>query len=185
MITPGEVQQTASFVNILKPDATLIELWISAMASGDYKFGFGLLRSGDDEFDPFGVLAAITQPDWRWDDREGAWAIGGDATYVKSSLVAEWLALNPPAGLKGERELLLVETFQALVVRIADGGYSFSDVVDLLRRGIQTASRDKQRLQDAKATRRNLALRSPLDSYVGQSLKIGYDRPFYLPGGRW
>jgi hypothetical protein len=185
MVTPGEIQHTASFVNIMKPDPMLLELWISAMASGDYKFGFGLLRSGEDEFDPFGVLAAISQPDWRWDDREGGWAIADDAIYVPPNLVSEWLSLKPPAGLKGGTELTVVETFQAQVIRIADGSSSFAEVVELLRQGVVTAAREKRRLQEAKDTRRRLMLASPLESDRGTHLRIGYDRPFYAIGDRW
>lgn len=185
MVTPGEIQQAASFVNIMKPDPMLFELWISALASGDYKFGFGLLRSGEDEFDPFGVLAAISQPDWRWNDREGGWAIADDAIYVQPRLVAEWLALKPPAGLKGARELSLVESFQAQVIRLADGSSSFGDVVELLRQGVVTAAREKRRLQDAKETRRRHLLASPNESDRGTYLRIGYDQPFYALGDRW
>jgi hypothetical protein len=144
-------QELASCLQVLKPNDDRVALWINAMTSGDYKFGYGLLRSADDEYDPMGVLAAISLPDWTWDDQEGGWAIHGDALFVEPVMLADWLEMQ---GALGRWEW--VDRFQRTLASVTDGSASFGDVATLLEQA--------RRLQASAAHRLNIRKSIP-DSY--------------------
>lgn len=73
-----------------------LDEWVSALKSTQYAAGFGALRSGDNRFDPFGVLAQINEVNWLWSDREGAYTIEGlrDPCRFDPELFAIYLKID-------------------------------------------------------------------------------------------
>jgi hypothetical protein len=153
MSDPGEIQQLASLFNVIRVDALYLENWIGAMTAGAYKFGYGLLRSADDEYDPFGVLAAMYCPDWEWDAAESAWAIDGNPLFLPDKRLIEALGLNP--GLIGHPR---IHQFVEAVTNISDGASSFDPVCHYLREGYA--------LHRAETARMNRVRADQTDSYL-------------------
>lgn len=143
--TSSQVQEVASSLNVLQPDDMLLEQWIGAMNSGAFKFGFGVLRSGSDEYDPFGVLASISGLEFRWDDGEAAWAIDGDAIFLKPAFAAEALGIRHHEDLVKSGVYDRIKNFQDTLLLFADGVGSFSEIADLLMRGRARAKEERER----------------------------------------
>lgn len=155
MTKDGYIQEIASQLSVLRPDPERMEAWIGAMKSGAFAFGYGLLRSGDDEYDPFGVLAAISADQWTWDETEQAWAIQGQALMLTTAQIAHWLNLVRPAEH-------WVERFRDRLTEAADGAAGFSALVDLLEQAQRRAAAGKHRLDP------EMSYRDSLD-YIGRS----------------
>lgn len=154
-----KVAALASALAVLKPEPALLDSWLGAMRSGDFGFGVGLLRSGDDEYDPFGVLAAISLGEWAWDDQDEAWAIEGDAMSVPPARVAEWLGVDEPNRLAENHRLRHMESLIDTVTEAADSAVDFAGIVDLFDR----AHKEIQR-RNSKSDRGIDRFRSVLDS---------------------
>lgn len=184
MTTDGQIQEIASCISILRPEPERMELWHGALSSGDYKFGYGLLRSGDDEYDPFGVLAAISYPDWKWDDTEDAWAIGGEALFLTREQIAEWLGIGYHDGLKQSGFGEWIDRFQKAITNAADSGTSFEPVLKLLRAGIERSNQEHKRVEQLRNDRRIGSPFSRIDEYVREERYGGGYPAFYDPRRR-
>lgn len=142
----ADVQEVASCLNIMRPDQMLYEAWVGALSSGAYKFGYGVLRSGEDEYDPFGVLAATSYPAWTWDETESAWALDGDVMYLSSQSIAEWLGVSTSKDLVNGGLFGVIERFAKRINEVADGAADFKPVVDLLKGAWERAEQERKRL---------------------------------------
>jgi hypothetical protein len=131
------IQALASCINIIRPNDAQFDLWVGAMESGEYKYGYGVLRSDADEYDPFGVLIAIHYPEWSWDDDEGCWAHVGDTAHLHHKKVMEWLGV--------EREDAALLRFISAVTKLSDTCTHFGPVVRALRAARDRARREKER----------------------------------------
>lgn len=76
-------------------DSDVLGRWAGALVSGAYKLGNETLRSGDDVYDAFGVLADINHGEWVWDEFEDAWAIEGDVYGLSLATLRRWLQVEP------------------------------------------------------------------------------------------
>lgn len=162
MSDPGDIQEIASCINVLRPDEDRFAMWLGAMRSGDFKFGYGLLRSADDEYDPFGVLAAISFPSWTWDDAEEAWAVEGEALFLQPTQLAEWLGIRTHPDLQDAGIMRFVDRFQRAITTAADGASSFAPIALLLERGMQRSLEEHLRNESLRQQRKRFVL-GPLD----------------------
>ena len=135
------VLELASCLQMLKPDGEAMVLWLNTLASGDYAFGYGLLRSDADAYDPFGVLVDLNGGEWAWDDQDEAWAFAGSAVTMNPVYLARWL------GMQGD--MVWQRTFVDAVTRLADSSDGFLPVVETLRQALEAAKAARERLGDA------------------------------------
>jgi hypothetical protein len=176
-VTNASTHELASCLQVLKPQADDLDLWMNAMASGSYKFGYGLLRSADDEYDPFGVLAAISAADWTWNEAEGGWAVDDDALFLDQQRIADWL------NMKGGHvdRAAWIERFQQALAKVTDGASHFDEVVTVFQaaRRISTNARHRFDIID------DIHLRDAPHMMVGSDFSsiedrvLRYMRPFY------
>lgn len=182
-MTAALAQELASYIQVMQPAEDRLTLWINAMESGEYSFGYGLLRSADDVYDPMGVLAAISAPEWTWDDQEGGWAIDGDALFLPPTRVAEWLEVQT-------REPSLdswAMGFQTALATVADGARGFAEVVAVLRDAQKRQSETTSRLSRlSMAELRRMPL-PDMDYRLVEDRMMSHMRagPFYALGGKW
>lgn len=144
-MTPGEIQEVASALNILRPDDHAMSMWVGALASGDYKTGQGVLRSADDEYDPFGVLAVINHAEWTWSDLDQGWGVGDTAMALDAKMIAKWLDVPSHEQMRGTDLMKRVKDFQDLILRVSDSGVALSEIGELLRQGIARAAEERTR----------------------------------------
>lgn len=85
-----------AFLSLLRVEADpdVVGRWAGALVSGAYKLGNESLRSGDDVYDAFGVLADIHHAEWVWDEFEDAWTIAGDAYGISVVTLRQWLRVS-------------------------------------------------------------------------------------------
>lgn len=169
----ADVQEIASCLNIMRPDQMLYEAWVGALSSGAYKFGYGVLRSGEDEYDPFGVLAATSYPAWTWDEVESAWALDGDVMYLPSQSIAEWLGVSTSKDLVNGGLLGVIERFAKRINDVADGASDFKPVVDLLKGAWTRAEQERDRL-NSMTVRERMTLDNIGRDY--ERIQYGYRR---------
>lgn len=144
-MTPGEIQEVASALNVLRPDDHAMSMWIGALTGGDYKTGQGVLRSADDEYDPFGVLAVINHAEWTWSDLDQGWGVGDSAMALDAKTIAKWLDVPSHEQMRGTDLMKRVKDFQDLVLRLSDSGVALSEIGELLRQGIARAAEERLR----------------------------------------
>lgn len=137
----ARVLEFTSYFQVLEPDEEALTLWINTMMSGDYRFGYGLLRSADDDYDPFGVLAALQGGDWTWDAQDEAWAFKGSATTLNPFEFARWM------GMKSNYEW--VQKFLDAATTLADQCVDFESFCAVLRAAFDNAGAGRQRLNEA------------------------------------
>ncbi|UTC28300.1 hypothetical protein GURKE_02690 [Brevundimonas phage vB_BpoS-Gurke] len=106
-------------------DQVALERWAGALASGAYKLGNDTLRTGDDVFDAFGVLADLHHAEWVWDEFEDAWTLDGDAYIPRVDSVRRWLGVS--RSVLDSRVDAFIRRVQA--VSLADGGKSLSGLL--------------------------------------------------------
>lgn len=174
----ARVLEFAAFFQVLRPDEEAVTLWINTMASGDYRFGFGLLRSADDDYDPLGVLAALQGVDWTWDEQDEAWAYKGSATTLNPFEFGKWLGIKA-----GDYDWL--SRFVESLAQLADQSPSFAAVCACLQEAQTHAQHARERLMGASQAAHNI--RGPDSMERVESLdRRRYDRtPFYAPAGSW
>jgi len=166
MSTDADIQEVASCISMMAPDEILMESWIGALNSGEFKFGYGVLRSGEDEYDPLGVLAALGCPEWTWNEDEGAWEINGNAYDIPADQVASWLGVPADSGLRTAMKEV-IERFSGVIVKASDGAKSHADIAKLLTAGIQRAAEQARRLREQR------------DRSVMSLRDAGRERPYY------
>lgn len=149
-MTPGDIQEVASTLNVLRPDDDAMALWIGALTSGDYKTGQGVLRSAEDEYDPFGVLAVINHAEWTWSNLDQGWGIGDSAMALDSKTIAKWLDIPSHEQMSAAGLLSRVKDFQDLLLRRSDEGLGLMDVGELLRKGVDRATEERERQRQSR-----------------------------------
>jgi hypothetical protein len=143
---PREAQALlVSSFNILSPDQVAIETWVGALRSGDFKFGFGVLRDGDDCYDPMGVLAATNLADWTWDENEGVWAVAGKVDFLPDNMILRFLGSERKnadaytwAGRLGET-----------VATLNDGAPNLGVVADTIKAAFDQHQRERKKYHTA------------------------------------
>ncbi|UTC29639.1 hypothetical protein BAJUN_00090 [Bajunvirus bajun] len=117
-------------MEMIKPAEEQVQEWIAYLRSGKVKLGVGLLRDGDDTYDPAGALANLNMAEWEWDDDEGAYKVadGGDCMFPPAKLVGKWLGCGTSAS---EARL---EAFTAALAEAADGALNMADLARLIER---------------------------------------------------
>lgn len=160
MTTAAEVQAIASCFHTLKPDTLLLEQWAGMLTSGHFKFGYGVLRSGDDEFDAFGVLASMAPHDWVWDAEAEAWGILGRTEELDLVTIAECLGIK----LTTKLDYTTMQRFQEIVTQENDTCHSFHGIAQLLLNGHKRMEQERRRLKDMPRF---------MDSYRNHSDYIG------------
>lgn len=136
------VIEIAAALSILQPDDDAMTLWINSMASDDYKFGSGLLRSVEDEYDPLGVLVMLNGGEWVWDENDEAWAYEGSAVDLSSSRLMTFLRVK-------YFDALMADHLLEAVVRMTDQNQGFGPIVATLRAAMAKKAADRARLNDA------------------------------------
>lgn len=143
------IEGIASILNTCPVDDMALGNWIGALRSGDYKFGFGLMRSDEDLYDAFGVLAAISVVAWTWDEQEGAWSVDGEVYAPKTKMLADWLGV--PWNKDTQK---VVPHFLGLLIdfitEAGDSASSFEDVAYLIDEGRKAAVAKKARFNDSR-----------------------------------
>jgi hypothetical protein len=150
---PGDVQEIASCLAIMKPDFHLYEQWLGMMESGNYKFGYGVLRSADNEYDPFGLMVETFFPEWAWDDDEEAWAFEKSALFVSPRRIGEWLGISLTEQVVSAGMLDVIERFAQAVTATGDAARGFNAVVELLRAGATRVAQERQRWEAVQRQR--------------------------------
>lgn len=130
--------ELAAAFKVLNPQIGAVEQWIGALRSGQYKQGFGVLRDGDDLYDPMGVLADINSADWNWDAAEGAWGVDGESIYLKGDSVVEYL------GCTGRT--YHIESLTHAVADLSDEGNTFAQIAAILSDAMHRANREREEL---------------------------------------
>jgi len=138
MTEVGLTQMLSSAINVLRLDEFHLNNWIGALRSGGYKTGCGLLRSSEDEYDAFGVLADINLAPWDWDDEEGAWSIHGNAYFAPDELLIEWL------GIRNVHKPMLSQLNAELSAAV-DSGMKLERIGDLFKKALAQSQSDKNR----------------------------------------
>jgi hypothetical protein len=140
----GTIQALISAFNVLRPDNHVIETWIGALNSGAYQFGFGLLRDGEDRYDPMGVLAATQVVDWTWEESEGAWAFEGSVDFLPGHVVVRLLGSSIPTSMQADWGQGLSQT----ITEFNDGVSDFLPTVTLIKQAFEhhRAQSDKRRI---------------------------------------
>jgi hypothetical protein len=153
------------------------------MESGEYSFGYGLLRSADDVYDPMGVLAAISTPEWTWDEQEGGWAIDGDALFLPPTRVLEWLEIEA----RGPHLASWAMGFQTALATVADGARGFGEVVKVLRDAQKRKASTTGRASFDELMIRSRAPLPDMDFKLIEDRVMRHMRagPFYALGGKW
>lgn len=166
------VIEIAAALSILQPDDDAMTLWINSMASDDYKFGSGLLRSVEDEYDPLGVLVMLNGGEWVWDENDEAWAYEGSAVDLSSSRLMVFLRVK-------HYDATMADHLLEALVRMADNNQGFAPIASTLRAAMEKKSADHTRLNDA--ARASVTVRSPLDrDHAFERTRKNYDlKPFY------
>ncbi|AFU88063.1 hypothetical protein CcrColossus_gp193 [Caulobacter phage CcrColossus] len=136
--------ELSSLYNLIKPCESAWVMWAGALSSGAYLDGAGVLRSADNTYDPMGVLAAVNDVDWTWDERDEAWAFEGEVYTLSAARIKEWLGAQ--GSCLDER---LVE-LQALLQREADNGATLAGLATALLEGKVLAEREHQRFSSAR-----------------------------------
>lgn len=160
--------ELSSLYNLLKPCETAWTMWAGALSSDAYPSGSGVLRSGDNAYDPMGVLAAINDVDWTWDERDEAWAYEGEVYTLPVARIEEWL------GAKGYHVGDRLSQLQTLLQREADNGSTLSQLGEALLEGKAQAEREHQRFSTARMSRSGV---------LGMSAEIRDTDDFYGRGG--
>lgn len=167
------VLEFSSFVQVLKPDEEAMTLWINTMASGDYRFGFGLLRSADDEYDPLGVLAALQGVDWTWDEQDEAWAYKGSAVTLNPLMFGRWIGAR-------DTDIHWLTRFVEALAGLTDRSADFTPICEALRTAMADAAKVRSRLDEAQYLAADRGVIGPHDGVVRDTIKRRYDRtPFY------
>lgn len=147
MIDEGMVQQVASAYNVLRPDPLAWEQWVGALSSGAYKYGYGVMRSGDDEYDPMGVLAAISGADWEWNDLEEAWAYQDNTARLSDKAFAAWIGVRYHVDLRRAGFESALERLQTTIIEYGDKVADLATIGDLLKRAQARADAERARLE--------------------------------------
>ncbi|USN14148.1 hypothetical protein KABACHOK_03120 [Brevundimonas phage vB_BpoS-Kabachok] len=167
------VLEFSSALQFLKPDEEAFTLWLNTMAGGDYAFGYGLLRSYEDEYDPCGILVAINGGDWRWDAQDESWAYADSATTLNPMTVAKWLGMA--------RDWHWLNIFLDSLTRLSDQSTAFAPIVAVLREALSTMQTTRERFHDgvhlAHTSGRMLGPNSDLRS---ENLMRRDLKPFYV-----
>ncbi|USN15410.1 hypothetical protein KIKIMORA_02640 [Brevundimonas phage vB_BpoS-Kikimora] len=125
----AELHLTINPVNMgllrIAADQDALERWAGALVSGAYKLGNDTLRTGDDVFDAFGVLADLHHAEWVWDEFEDAWTLVGDAYIPRVGDVRRWLGVSP--SVPDSRVNEFIRRVQA--VSLTDGGKSLAGLL--------------------------------------------------------
>lgn len=143
---PTSVRALASALSVLKPEPALLDAWLGAMRSDAFAFGAGVLRTADDEYDPFGVLAAISLAEWTWVELDDAWGVDGDAMALKPQRVAEWLGVDEPDRLVQNNRHNHTASLIDTVTKVADGATSFEPILDLFDAARRHIEQERDRM---------------------------------------
>lgn len=173
----GRERQFASLITLLQPDRDAWDLWLNAMASGDYRFGFGLLRSADDEYDPWGVLVMLNGGQWVWDEAEEAWAFRKSAVALEPIDMVRWLGCQRANATPLETFQRAQQGLTTLVSALADTVSDFGSVVSVLRAAHATSMGDRERLIHAIKASTSFGASGP--DAVDRSVDIFSRSPFY------
>lgn len=125
-------------------DLNHLDEWLKALRSGKFTPGFGVMRDGDDRYDPFGVLAEINGAEWTWSDREGAYVLDKktQSNQIDTETFMSYL------GIRSEvPEFLAAEMLKSLL-KISDDATSFAEVIEDITRGIRMMNERQRRLFD-------------------------------------
>ena len=110
--------------------------WITALRSGDYKQGKGVLKKGD-KYCCLGVLSdlAVKAGIGRWEDspyRDGVSHVSASGAYYNSYLpysVRLWAGLDSPEGVR-----LDSQDSRSLIALNDMHGFTFSEIADVIER---------------------------------------------------
>ena len=164
----------AASLQFLKPDDELMQLWLNTMASGDYAFGYGLLRSDADAYDPFGVLVALNGGDWVWDDQDEAWGFANSATTLNPLTMMKWLGMERNHGLDW------ANNFLDSVTLLTDRSTDFTPIVAVLREALIKVEDDRGRINDASQAAYSRGVQSIDSPFSHRETRRNYDAaPFY------
>lgn len=134
-----------SAFNTLRPEPTAVETWANALRSGDFKFGYGVLRDGDDCYDPMGVLAATNLVDWTWNETEGVWSVAGKVDYLPDNMILRFLGCDRADAMAYTWAGRLGQTIAALNDSAAD----FDLVAGLLTAALPVHQQEVARMRSA------------------------------------
>lgn len=140
------VAALSSALTVLEPAEMEFKAWIAAMRSGAYRHGFGLLRDGDDAYDPFGVLAAINAADFVWDGGQNAYTVGGTCDFLPTTMLLTWLRCATRGNL---RTGTFVESFVSEVARLSDGAAGFDELCGPLTEAFEAARARRVKVRTA------------------------------------
>jgi|GEM_PF-5222293 len=168
----AEVQEIASCLQAMKVETFALEQWLGMMESGSYKFGYGLLRSASDEYDPFGVMVEAFCPEWVWSTPDEAWAFEGDALMISPKKVGEWLGVSLTEQVIDAGMLEAISNFISLVTEANDSATSFEVVTSLIRRAIA-------RMLDEQNRWSAIRERGPAPDSYGERALIGMGDRFW------
>lgn len=179
MIDEGMVQQVASTYNVLRPDPLAWEHWIGALSSGAYKYGYGVMRSGDDEYDPIGVLAAVSGADWDWHEVDQAWAFKGNTAGLPAEDFAGWIGVRYHADLKRAGFESALDRLQNTIIEFGDKVSDLATIAVLLKRAQVRADSERERLERRPMRERMIG------AYPGERIDKFYidSRSPYADGG--
>lgn len=136
--------EIGSLYNLIRPCTSAWQLWANTLVAGVYSSGSSVLRDGDNAYDPMGVLAAIQDTDWTWDDREEAWACEGHIYTLPPARIALWL------GVTHRVHDQHLNNLQAVLQKAADNGATLPSIGACLLEGQAFAEREKHRLDSVR-----------------------------------
>ncbi|AXQ68741.1 hypothetical protein HOU00_gp384 [Caulobacter phage CcrPW] len=136
--------ELSSLYNLIKPCDSAWVMWAGALTSGAYLGGVGVLRSGDNTYDPMGVLAAVNDVDWTWDERDEAWAFEGEVYTLPAARIKEWL------DAKGSNLPDRLAELQKVLQRESDNGSTLAQLGEAMLEGKALAEREHQRFSTAR-----------------------------------
>lgn len=171
------VEEIAAVINTVVPDEMILLNWIGAMRSGDYNFGFGLMRSDEDSYDAFGVLAAISVVEWVWNETDGAWSVEGQVYAPTPVMVARWLGVRSHAAAVDAGVLTFTGNMIDRINEVNDSAASFDVLAKLLEDSLDHALKSKQRFKEARS--RVMQDKYPTISGRQKDYISGDIRPFY------
>ncbi len=175
-----ELLLMTSCLHLLDFAPETLQEWTAMLKSGDFKFGYGLLRSAANEYDALGVLADTMGLEWEWDEDAGAWSVCGSA----ETFTAKAADMIFDRSMSGNLDRKWLDRFLGLVMGTCDGSTSFREIATLLdeaqsRRARQVGTLEKFRREYGHVSLNSLDM-SMLDSRIYPN-EISYRDDFVSP----
>lgn len=173
------IYELATALSSARLDIKSLEFWTDELRRSRRKYGYGVMRDGADQFDPWGVLADVVGVEWTWDDDEEGYAAGpGEVLFPSREHVRRWLGAEGPD--KGLDHLI------ELVTELGDRCSQHKDIAELLT---SAAAIVREKLRLIKAARdtelRFVGDLNELNDDYGPEATINYtEEAFGAPGHR-